>query len=164
MNGEMKRRGTGLAVALGIADILLLAGLLLLFLGDTGPEKIPRDPAAQRFAQTDMTEEERLRALSDALGHMHYNPEPVLRNGTADLYLSNGEESGCMLSAEIMRLETGDVIGSVGLIGPGYRLEYMECAAGLPAGEHACLMTVCIYDENGMYIGRAGRHLMLTAE
>ena len=161
---KKKRRGIKIAIALGIADILLLGGLLMLFSGADEVEKAPRDAMAQWSGQTEMTEAERLQALTDALRHVQYNPEPTLSGGMVDLYLSNGEESGCMISADIMRLESGEVIGTIGLIEPGYRLEKMDCAARIPAGEHACLMTIHVYDENGMYIGKAGRHLLLTAQ
>lgn len=167
---DARKRRIWIAVLLGIADIVLLASLFVLFCGEEEAEEKKRDVLAQAIGQQaeQMSEEEmeeaRLMLISDALRHVQYNAEPILADGQVDLYLSNGEESGCIVCAEVKRLDTGEVIGTIGLIDPGYRLEKMNCTAKLPAGDHACQMILHVYDLSGVYLGRAGRHMMLTVK
>jgi len=170
MKRRKKRNLRRIVILLIAADLLLLAGLGVLFLGSDKEDHSQRDALAQLIGpeadEMDEAEfeESRLQMLSDALLLVSYNPEAQLINGGIDLYLSNREDNICSVSVELKILPDNRVIASTGLIDPGYRLERLDCDAKIAPGEYTCLMVMQVFAEDGTHFGKAGRHLMLSVK
>ena len=155
-----------IAILLGAVNLILAAGLIALYFG----EITERDPLAKLIGpeirqMTDAQREEaRLQLLSEGIRNTYYNPEPELKDGQINLFLSNGDENSYGFSAELTVIETGEAIAQTGVIYPGYRVEQLPCGAEMEKGEYECLLSLLVYAADGTELGRVGRHLTLSVQ
>lgn len=148
---------------------LLIAGVLIGALRHHRRDNASvRDAQAKKLGVTqEMTEEERDELIAIALGEAHnyisLHSEMTVRDGVAELYLTNEAGSPCSVEVELVLLDSREVVLRTGVIEPGWYLKTSNLAMNLAPGEYYCLARCLFYttDDNA-YLGTTVRQVILT--
>ena len=162
-NGEKKKKRRWWLLLL----LLLLLRLLLRGCfgrpGDssTGTHKT-RDPNAQVGQYEGKTEEEIQAELDkiveEGMFNISINSTVLMASGKdeAELRIENIAANHHLMSVEITRDDTGEVLYSSGLIEPGYYIQSVPLDVVLPAGSHSATALFTAYDlETEQPVGQA---------
>lgn len=104
-------------------------------------------------------------AAGEALAQVSLDNECRAKDGGVRLNFANGSGSAFRVAAELVDLDTGEVIGRVGPVEPNHYVETVELDAALDAGRHFCIARCSFYwMENGAYLGSGAIQLLITVE
>lgn len=147
-----------LLIAFVAADVLLLAVAGWIVWQLAHPKTV-----ITHVDMEQLSEEERAQ-ISEAMLSVYYSAEARLKDGRVQIMLSNGDDSGYFIRADLLLIADGRSVGRTDLIDPGYRLESMPAQIRLRKGDHPCLLRIELFDEEGNMRGSVGRQLLLRVE
>ena len=172
-----KRPGKkGLYIAL-VAVLLVVIGVLSFLLlrpGDSGGQisvRKDRDPNANVGQYEGKTQEEIQAELDKIVEEGMFNISIVssvaMENGEseAELRIENIEANHHLMSVEITRDDTGEVLYTSGLIEPGYHIQSVPFNSVLPKGVYPATAVFTAYDmQTEEPIGQAAAKISITVE
>lgn len=165
------KRGLRIAIAafvlLDVLLVLILSGGVIL---NRRNERHRRDELAQwvgdNASLSDQQREELYaQATGAALEKLTLRSECSVQNGSAALQISNGADSACTATLELVELSGGRTLAQTERVDPGYCMENVALDEALAPGEYQCLARFSFYwMENGAYVGSAARQVLLRVE